>query len=622
MPKTLVLWHENPGLIEQLAKNHEQELAVKAIPIIPHNRFFANVILSDHCSNCIICEGSCPNLKLNAEKRIMVVNPVACRGCGVCLPSCPTGALQQRNPRIGAIDRKISSIFDAGNNFIPSTCNQCPVVSSEVPDQTGGSCNIRLSCTGRFEPALALDSFAKGFKGILIVGCLYEGFPFEKNRYVIEERIEFTKELMKTLGLDEGRIVYVPTVVSKGGLVNSIMNLQEVPGGTTKVPSKGTGAIGPKNKTDYQFCVDCGKCTVVCPVAQKVNGFSPRRIVETALSEPKDETPTNRFLWDCLTCGKCSNYCPKGVTFHEFVRSERASEEMAGLPSILNHGGITYSIAKTMAELDVKQERLDWVGDAKVSEKGDVLLFTGCMVYFDTIFDHLKIGSKKNILYNAVKILNRAGIVPAVMPDEVCCGHDLLFSGDTETFKKLMQKNILSIKRTGAKRIVTVCPEGTLTLKKYYAEYGGLDLDVVHISELISELLKSGKLKLRAGSEKVTYHDPCRLVHHLRITEAPREVIEAISPAGFVEMKDNKDQGTCCGTSLFRGCDAISEQMRYDRLRQAMETEATSLLTSCPKCQIHFKCTLSTKCEENGLDPKFVVKDLVTFVAEHLDKEG
>jgi len=182
-----------------------------------------------------------------------------------------------------------------------------------------------------------------------------------------------------------------------------------------------------------------------------------------------------------------------------------------------------------------------------------------------------------------------------------------------------MEKNIQAIKRTGAKKIVTVCPECASTIKKYYKEMGGLEIEVVHISQFIDGLLKEGKLKLRQAKGKVTFQDPCRLVQHMEEVDAPRNVIAAVNPGGLVEMRESKELASCCGTALWRNCDSFSEAMRGDRLRQAKETGADLVLTACPKCQIHFKCTLSGKCEEKGIDPELKVKDLVTYVAENME---
>ena len=372
-------------------------------------------------------------------------------------------------------------------------------------------------------------------------------------------------------------------------------------------------------ETNAFYCLSCGKCSGGCPVSVVKPDFSPRRIVELALIESEESITTDISYWDCLTCGKCSNYCPEDVQFPIFIRNQRKEAPKSGNCPMINHGGITYSIADTMANLDTEQDRLCWVKDVNIADKGDILLFTGCLVHFDIIFEPLRIDSGDNILNNAVKIMNKAGIVPAVMPDEVCCGHDHLWAGDEKTFRKLMKKNLEAIKNTGARRIVTVCPEGTVTLKKDYARYGGLDLEVVHISEFIAELLENGKIDVRSPEGRITFHDPCRLAQHLKIIDAPRNVIKAVNPDGFIEMKDSKEMAFCCGTSLFRNCDAFSEAIRSERLSQAMATDAECLLTACPKCQIHFKCTLSTKCEEQGLNPDLKVKDLVTYVAENME---
>lgn len=372
-------------------------------------------------------------------------------------------------------------------------------------------------------------------------------------------------------------------------------------------------------RTNVLFCLDCGKCTATCPVAAVKKGFSPRRIVEVAIMEDGENTPDNRYLWDCLTCGKCSNYCPEEVHFSEFVRSLRQFALARGNYSVMNHGGITYSIAEAMTKLKPMQSRTGWVKDTRISDKGDTLLFTGCMVYFDIIFEPLGIEGGPNILNNAVRIMNKAGIVPAVMANEVCCGHDQIWSGDRDTFSSLMDANIRAIKETGAKRVVTVCPECANTLKEDYSKMGGLDIEVLHMAELIEELLTQDKIKLRTAQGNVTYQDPCRLAQHLHVIDPPRTVIKAVNPEGLVEMADTKAFANCCGTTLFRNCDSFSEKMRVERLKQATRTGASTILTACPKCQIHMRCTLSTKCEDEGVDPKLQVKDMITYVAENLE---
>jgi len=373
-------------------------------------------------------------------------------------------------------------------------------------------------------------------------------------------------------------------------------------------------------RTNVLYCLDCGKCTATCPAALARPGFSPRRVIELALMDDDGaKTALNRYLWDCLTCGKCSNYCPEEVFFSEFVRARRGDAYEEGNYSVKNHGGITYAISQVHADMNLKQKRMDWVKGTKVAEKGEVLLFTGCLPYFELFFKNLNLEFGSKVLNNAVKIMNKAGVTPVVMPNEVCCGHDEIWSGNLDRFTKLAKKNLAAFKATGAKKIVTICPECATTLKNDYAEFLGEKLEVVHITEYLAQLLKEGKLKVKKGSGKVTFHDPCRLVQHMGVVNAPREVIKAIGGENFTEMRESGVLASCCGTTLWRNCDALSEIMRHDRIKQAMETGAQTLLTACPKCQMHFRCTLSTKAEESGLDKNLKVKDLVTYVAENLE---
>jgi len=55
-----------------------------------------------------------------------------------------------------------------------------------------------------------------------------------------------------------------------------------------------------------------------------------------------------------------------------------------------------------------------------------------------------------------------------MLPDEKCCGHDALWAGDVETFKRLAEHNTKLIKEARVKRIIFSCPEGYRTFKPGY----------------------------------------------------------------------------------------------------------------------------------------------------------
>lgn len=340
-------------------------------------------------------------------------------------------------------------------------------------------------------------------------------------------------------------------------------------------------------RTKAYYCVECGKCTGSCPVARVNDSFSPRVIVEKALSGMKGDIIEDRELWTCLTCEACTKKCPSTVKFSEFIRGMRGSAFKSGYSSRCSQGGLLQSIAKIQSDGDIVQERLNWVTeDLKISKNGDVLFFTGCLPYFEELFSGF--ANPIEIAKSTVRILNKAGIVPAVLSNERCCGHDLLWTGDTETFMKLAQLNIKMIKETGASRIVTSCPECFRTLKVDYADILG-GIEVLHISQFISSLMKNKGIKMNKAG-KMTYHDPCRLGRHMGIYDSPREVITGMGE--FIEMGKNREESSCCGVSAWATCEGSSKQMQIERLIEAKSTGADTLVTTCPKCFIHFKCAI------------------------------
>jgi len=275
-----------------------------------------------------------------------------------------------------------------------------------------------------------------------------------------------------------------------------------------------------------------------------------------------------------------------------------------------------------MTSPTIKQKRLEWLSkEYGVSESSDVLLWVGCAPYFEPIFEDIEFRAL-DITEASLKVLNLLGIKPKLLPDEKCCGHDALWTGDIETFKKLAEHNATQIKEAGVKKIVFSCPEGYRTFKMDYPNYVDLDCEVQHISELLVEKIGQKGVKFKEIKKKVTYQDPCRLGRHLGVYDAPRKVLESIPGIELVEMKHSGWESICCGTSAWTNCDSYSNMLRTDRLSEAVETGAELLITTCPKCQTHFRCAMVDKGEEHRPTPKIEIMDLANLVANAMGENN
>ena len=371
-------------------------------------------------------------------------------------------------------------------------------------------------------------------------------------------------------------------------------------------------------ETKTYYCLECGKCTSICPVSRYDSTFSPRTMIENALLGFENDVVFNRGLFSCLTCYTCQQECPSDVDLPTFVRQLRSIAQDNEQHGICAHSGQLQALARLMASPAIKQKRLEWLSqDYRVSEKSDVLLWVGCAPYFESIFEDLQFNAL-DITRASLKILNTLGIEPTLLPNEKCCGHDAFWTGDVETFKKLAEHNAAQIKEAGVKKIVFSCSEGYRTFKLDYPNYVDLDCEVQHISELLAEKIGQNGLKFKEIKKKVTYQDPCRLGRHLGVYEAPRRVLESIPGIELVEMRHSGGESICCGTSAFTNCDSCSNMLRMERLSESAETGAKLLITACPKCQTHFRCAMMDKGEERRPVPKIEVMDLANLVANAL----
>jgi len=363
-------------------------------------------------------------------------------------------------------------------------------------------------------------------------------------------------------------------------------------------------------------CVQCNKCTFSCPVHRVDVTFSPRKVILQAYLGGGDAV-SERDLWACLTCGECQAVCPTEVPYPAFIRAKREQlRPTMERAAPCKHGGFKEVVARIMARPGLKQDRRAWIGDGlKVADKGDVVYFTGCLPYLDGIFSYCDSAS---IGRAAIRLMNAAGIVPVVADAERCCGHDSLWNGDAETYRKLVEANAAWIKKTGAKRLVTTCAECFSMLKHEYPKVtGDLGVEVLHFSELLEELVASGKVKLTKPVDlQVTYQDPCRLGRHAKEYDAPRAVLKAIPGVKFVEMDRVRENSMCCGVGAYSTCDAQTKFMQQERLEEAA-SKAETLVTACPHCRIHFSCYIDGR----PVDPlpELKIVDLTVLAAQALE---
>ena len=228
------------------------------------------------------------------------------------------------------------------------------------------------------------------------------------------------------------------------------------------------------------------------------------------------------------------------------------------------------------------------------------------LLYFRGCTAHEKLNS---ISKATERILKIAKIDYETFDDEQCCGSVLLRTGFFEDAVEQMNGNLKDLE---GKTILTSCAGCYKTLKEDYKKYLGVDLKVIHISQLLEQLIKENKIPLKHKDDlKVTYHDSCHLGRHAGEYEAPRNVINSIS--NLVEMENNKEKARCCGSGggVKSAYGDLSNSIAGLRIEEAKETDANLLVTACPFCKLNLS--------QNSED--FDVLDLSEFVLAYLDSE-
>ncbi|MBX2949234.1 MAG: (Fe-S)-binding protein [Crocinitomicaceae bacterium] len=214
-------------------------------------------------------------------------------------------------------------------------------------------------------------------------------------------------------------------------------------------------------------------------------------------------------------------------------------------------------------------------------ETAEILFWVGCSGSFDD--------RAKKITKAIVKILNHCDVKFGVLgAEESCTGDPAKRAGNEFTFQMQAMMNIQVLDGYEVKKIVTGCPHCFNTLKNEYPELGGT-YEVIHHTQLIQELIDSGKLTVQGGTykgKKITFHDPCYLGRANDVYEAPRELITKLD-AELVEMKRCKTNGLCCGAGgaqMFKEAEKGNKEVNVLRTEDALEVAPEIIATGCPFC--------------------------------------
>ena len=185
--------------------------------------------------------------------------------------------------------------------------------------------------------------------------------------------------------------------------------------------------------------------------------------------------------------------------------------------------------------------------------------------------------------------MNACGVSFAVLgTEESCTGDPAKRAGNEFLFQMQAMTNIEVLNGYAVKKIVTGCPHCFNIIKNEYPELGG-NYEVLHHSELLQQLLDTGKLKVEGGTyngNKITFHDPCYLGRANDVYEAPRNVIRKLDIA-LTEMKRSRANGLCCGAGgaqMFKEPEKGNRDINIERTEEALEHNPDVIAVGCPFC--------------------------------------
>jgi Fe-S oxidoreductase len=338
-------------------------------------------------------------------------------------------------------------------------------------------------------------------------------------------------------------------------------------------------------------CSRCGFCRVwgwegvdyVCPTYPFLPGWETQyargrvRLAQATLEGEVEVTePFLDHAYACTLCGSCQEHCPVGVPLVDILHAWRVDLAAGGhvLPA---HERMAAAIRQYLTPYGPRWD--EPAGPSPAPRQVSVLYYPGCTT--------LRMAPEE--AEATTSVLRKLGADHEMLADEVCCGFPLYEVGQVEAAAEIARVTLERIRQWQPDVLLTTCPSCFETFRFLYPQELGLhaDFQVQHISEFLMP-----RVQCPADLPgRVTWHDPCVLGRHLGMYDEPRQVLASIPGLELVEMPANREHAQCCGAGggVYFSCQGVANRAVVDRLKQAVDTGAEQIVTSCPNCYVRFR---------------------------------
>ena len=349
-------------------------------------------------------------------------------------------------------------------------------------------------------------------------------------------------------------------------------------------------------------CVECGRCTELCPAYNTGKVLNPKEIilgVRGYLNEfgARSEQPllgkhiSSEAAFQCTTCGGCEYSCPVGIQHLPIIIGLRRGAVNTGkwedeygtkLFLTLERNGNALGFPSSERQNFIEKNALPVYDGSQ-----EYCLWLGCMGSYDP-------GGREIILALA-RVMRHLGISFGVLRKEKCTGDPIRRLGNDYLFSQLSEPNIEHLNESHVKKLVSICPHCVRTIGEDWKEFGA-SVQIEHHSELLARL-KDRLPAANGARETVAYHDACYLGRYRNVYDEPRAVIERFADA--IDPPRARERSFCCGAGggqMFLG-EEKGKRVNMARAEELVATGAATVGVACPFCRSMFGDALAAVSE-------------------------